>query len=199
MVTTFKKSLHGVYSLLILLAFISLVYFLMIEPALIERKENYERIDNLAFQLDRFNDSNIKIELLKTEIKKLKLTNSNTQGFLKNNTPAVVAADLQKKFKELIKANGGNLVSTHVVKQKNNDIYQKITIKTHVKASIETLKNVLYKLTSNNPLLFTENIMIQKRAVNKKRANQNNGLLEIRFDVSGYTNSATNNTTPASS
>lgn len=168
---------------------ISIVYFILIEPALTERKENQERISNLSFQLDRLSNADMKIELLNAEIKKLKTTNSDDKGFLKNNTAAVVAADLQKKFKDLIKANGGNLVSTHVLKKSNKDLYQKITIKTHIKANIETLKNVLYKLTSNNPLLFIENIMIQKRTVNKKKSTHNNGLLEIRFDVSGFTNS----------
>ncbi len=188
MKTSIHNSLHGVYSLLILILFASLFYLILLEPVLNKRNDNSERIENLVFQLKRLDSTDLKIDLIKNEIKQLKLTNSESKGFLENNTPAVVAANLQKKFKELIKANGGNLVSTHVVKQTNEDIYQKITIKTHVKANIETLRSVLYKLTSNNPLLFIENIMIQKRAVNKK-SKQNNGLLEIRFDVSGFTNS----------
>jgi Type II secretion system (T2SS), protein M subtype b len=188
MKTSIQDSLHGIYSLLILIMFVCIIYLSLIQPLLSERHENSERIESLTFQLNRFSNTSMKIDLMRDEIKQLKLQNSDTKGFLKNNTPAVVAADLQKKFKELIKSNGGNLVSTHVVKQKNQDIYQKITIKTHIKANIETLNNVLYKLTSNNPLLFTENIMIQKRTVNKKKSSQNNDLLEIRFDVSGFIN-----------
>jgi Type II secretion system (T2SS), protein M subtype b len=188
MKTSIQNSLHGIYSLLILILFVCIIYLSLVQPLLSERHENSERIESLTFQLNRFSNTSMKIDLIRDEIKQLKLQNSDTKGFLKNNTPAVVAADLQKKFKELIKSNGGNLVSTHVVKQKNQDIYQKITIKTHIKANIETLNNVLYKLTSNNPLLFTENIMIQKRTVNKKKSSQNNDLLEIRFDVSGFIN-----------
>jgi type II secretion system (T2SS) protein M len=188
MKTSIQDSLHGIYSLLILIMFVCIIYLSLIQPLLSERHENSERIESLTFQLNRFSNTSMKIDLMRDEIKQLKLQNSDTKGFLKNNTPAVVAADLQKKFKELIKSNGGNLVSTHVVKQKNQDIYQKITIKTHIKANIETLNNVLYKLTSNNPLLFTENIMIQKRTVNKKKSSRNNDLLEIRFDVSGFIN-----------
>jgi type II secretion system (T2SS) protein M len=188
MKTSIQNSLHGIYSLLILILFVCIIYLSLVQPLLSERHENSERIESLTFQLNRFSNTSMKIDLIRDEIKQLKLQNSDTKGFLKNNTPAVVAADLQKKFKELIKSNGGNLVSTHVVKQKNQDIYQKITIKTHIKANIETLNNVLYKLTSNNPLLFTENIMIQKRTVNKKKSSRNNDLLEIRFDVSGFIN-----------
>ena len=142
------KPLHGLYSLSILIVMAGCLYFIIIQPVLIEREKNFDRIETLIFQLNKFKNTNLKIKLLNDEINTLKSASYKTQGFLKNNPSAIVAADLQKNLKKVIESNGGSLISTHVVKQTNNSIFPEIKIKTHMRANIKTLRNVFYKLAT---------------------------------------------------
>jgi hypothetical protein len=183
---------HASLSLSILVLLLSSLYFYLIEPALIKKKENIERFETLSFQLKKYGNTEQKIKDLNTQIKQLQEHNPNNLDFIKKKTSALVAADLQKLLKKLIESNGGNLVSTHAVTKPKDDVFSDITIKVHMRCNITTLRTVIYALASNKPLLFIDNLLIQKRASrSSRRRNITTDQLEIRFDVTGYINQST--------
>ncbi len=184
----FTKKQHALLSLSVLILIIMLIYAVLINPAIVTRSNNHERIDTLSFQLSKFSDSKSEIARIKEEINSLKQTDINTNDFLKSDASAIVAADLQKKLKTIIESSGGNLVSTHATTDKGDDIYPKITVKVHMQVEITALQTVFYQLEINKPLLFIDNVLIQRRNASAKRQNKNSGLLEVRFDVTGYQN-----------
>ena len=158
----------------------------LIHPAFKIKKENVDRIDDLSFQLSKFSHAEAKIKQLKNEIDSINNSDINKDDFLKGNAPAIVAANLQKKLKTMVKSSGGNLVSTHAITGKDDGVYPKVTIKVHMQVDMKALQTVLYNLTINKPLLFIDNLLIQRRHTSSKRQNRNTGLLEVRFDVTGY-------------
>ncbi|MCZ6804299.1 MAG: type II secretion system protein GspM [Proteobacteria bacterium] len=177
---------HGLISASILIALMASFYLVLIQPALTIKKENIERIDDLSFQLRKFSNAGAQITLLEDEIKAFKKNDINNGDFLEGDAPAIVAANLQKKLKTMVKASGGNLVSTHAITGKDDGVYPKVTIKVHMQVDMKALQTVLYNLTINKPLLFIDNLLIQRRHTPSKRQNRNTGLLEVRFDVTGY-------------
>ena len=179
---------HGLFSAGILFGAIVALYFVLIQPALTTRKANIDRIEDLSFQLSKFSGAAGNIKKLENEIKTLNNNNANKADFLTGDVPAIIEAELQKKLKTIIEASGGNLVSTHAITGKDDDVYPKVTIKVHMQVDMKALQVVLYKLTNNKSLLFTDNLLIQRRHVSAKRQNKNTGLLEVRFDVTGYLN-----------
>lgn len=179
---------HGLISASILIAVAASFYLVLIQPALAIKNENIERIDDLSFQLSKFSHAAAQIKQLENEIKSINNSDSNKGDFLEGNAPAIVAANLQKKLKTIVEASGGNLVSTHAITGKDDDVYPKVTIKVHMQVDMNALQTVLHSLTNNKPLLFTDNLLIQRRHTSSKRQNRNTGLLEVRFDVTGYLN-----------
>lgn len=182
---------HGLISTGILLLVIIALFLVIIQPALMSQNENRERIETLSFQLNKFSNAENKIEQVKKEIKELIETETNQGNFLVGDSPAVIAANLQKEIKTIVQANGGNLISTHAITDKNDGSYPEVTIKVHMKVDMEALQAVLYNLTIYKPLLFTDNVLIQRRAISSRRKNNNSGLIEVRFDVTGYLNKST--------
>jgi type II secretion system (T2SS) protein M len=184
---------HASLSLSILILILSSVYFYMVEPALLKQKENLERFDTLSFQIKKLGDMEQNIADLNEQIVQLKEHNPNNLDFIKKKTSALVAADLQKLLKKLIESNGGNLVSTHAVTKPKDDVFSDITIKVHMRCNITTLRTVIYALATNKPLLFTDNLLIQKKSSrsSRKRKNTSTDQLEVRFDVTGYINQST--------
>jgi type II secretion system (T2SS) protein M len=190
MMPTLPPWKHAALSFSILLLLITSIYFLVVQPALSINQENKQRFEYLSFQLEKYGDTEQKIKSLNTQIKQLKENNPNDLDFLKKKTSALVAADLQKMLKTLIETNGGNLVSTHAVTKPKDEVFSNVTIKVHMRCNITTLRTVLYKLSANKPLLFTDNILIQKKNISasRRKQNRNSDKLEIRFDVTGYIN-----------
>jgi len=179
---------HGVYSLGILLLVILGLYVILIQPAISARSRNAERIEDLMFQSSRFTLASQKTDLLKNEIEQLKKQSPSKKGFLKDEVPAIVAADLQKNIKDLVESIGGTVVSTHALTQNEEELYPKITVKVHLRIDVNALRDVFYQIAINKPLLFTDNIMIQKRHTSGRNRQQANNQIEVRFDISGYMN-----------
>jgi general secretion pathway protein M len=179
---------HGLISASILILLIASFYIVLIQPALTTKHDNIGRIDDLQFQLNKFSHAKTQIAQLRNEIKTLNDSDINNGDFLTGSAPAIIAANLQKKLKAVIESNGGNLVSTHAITGKDDDVFPKVTVKVHMQVDMKALQAVLYNLTNNKPLLFIDNLLIQRRHVSSKRQNRNSGLLEVRFDVTGYLN-----------
>jgi hypothetical protein len=179
---------QGIYSLGILFLVILAFYTVLIQPAISARSKNTERIEDLMFQSSKFTLSSQRSDLLKDEIANLKKQNPNKNNFLENKAPAIVAADLQKKIKALVASSGGNLVSTHALTDGKEGLFSKITVKVHMRTDMNALRDVFYQIAINEPLLFTENILIQKSRASSRRKQRVNNQIEVRFDVSGYMN-----------
>lgn len=177
---------QGLYSLGILILLIFIFYMLLIQPAISARSENTERIENLIFQSSKFVLSSQENDLIKDEIDQLKKQNPNKKGFLENKAPAIVAADLQRKIKALVESSGGNLVSTHALTDGKEELFSKITVKVHMRTDMNALRDVFYQIAINEPLLFTENILIQKSRNRSRKRRAIDNQIEVRFDVSGY-------------
>jgi hypothetical protein len=177
-----------IYSLGILFLVILAFYSILIQPAISARIINTERIEDLMFQSSKFSLSSQDSVSLNEEIANLKKQNPDKNNFLENKAPAIVAADLQKKIKALVESSGGNLVSTHALTDGKEKLFSKITVKVHMRTDIKALRGVFYQIAINEPLLFTENILIQKSRARSRKKQRVDNQIEVRFDVSGYMN-----------
>lgn len=177
-----------IYSLGILFLVILAFYSILIQPAISARIIYTERIEDLMFQSSKFSLSSQDSVSLNEEIANLKKQNPDKNNFLENKPPAIVAADLQKKIKALVESSGGNLVSTHALTDGKEELFSKITVKVHMRTDIKALRGVFYQIAINEPLLFTENILIQKSRARSRKKQRVDNQIEVRFDVSGYMN-----------
>lgn len=179
---------QGIFSLGILFLVILAFYTVLIQPAISARSKNTERIEDLMLQSSKFTLSSQESDSLKEKIANLKNQNPNKNNFLQNKAPAIVAADLQKKIKALVESSGGNLVSTHALTDGKEELFSKITVKVRMRTDIKALRDVFYQIAINEPLLFTENILIQKSRARSRKKQRVDNQIEVRFDVSGYMN-----------
>lgn len=177
---------HTAASLAILVLLLLAVYFVLIAPAVKSRSDFQGRFEELQFQYTRLNNSINRMEALRREISQLKKTQPDQGGFLENKPDALAAADLQNTIKNLVSNNDGNLISTQVIMNKDEEIFPDIKLKVHMRGTIEALQKILFELVNNQPVLFMDNILIQSRNTSGRRVQRDADQLEIRFDVTGY-------------
>lgn len=178
---TMNKSLHATTSITLLLIMLGLVYLVIIYPALQERNENKQRLDNLSHQVQEFTRANASIDSLKQQIRQLETMDIDAGGFLQASSNTLAAAEMQNLLKVILEQNNANLVSAQVMNENKEELYPRITVRAFVKTDIEGLRSMLYALSTNSPLLIIDNINIQKR-----QGSQTDDLLDIRFEISGY-------------
>ncbi|MCI0400776.1 MAG: type II secretion system protein GspM [Gammaproteobacteria bacterium] len=186
MITQLPRWQHCTVSLLLLGLLVALIYVALVLPALSSRQKLNDRVEDLEFQVERFKDTENQIALLQKQQITLKKNYPNKEYFLPEKSQALAAADLQTQIKVLVESNGGELVSTHAIESQDSELHRKVTIKVLMQSDMETLQKVFYELAVNRPLLFTDNIMIQKRRRTTGRQERDAAHLQVRFDVTGY-------------
>ena len=179
---------HASVSLALLILCLVVVYFALVAPAIKGRMDINNRLENLQFQHTKFAGSAQRIDEIKQELDQLRHMQHDVTGFLEEKPQALAAADLQKYIKDLVESNGGNLVSMQVVNKKDNGkLFPEVTIKTHMRVDMESLKSILYNLAANRPVLLINDLAIQSRNQStRRRTRRGQGLLETRFEITGY-------------
>lgn len=174
----------------ILLFLLGGLYLLLVQPPLTLRNANAEKIAELHFQLSGFKRSIAEMESIKEGLSQLQQQDQQQHYFLPDESPTIVAAELQEQIKNIINSSGGKLISTHALTQAAVEPFPKITVKVHTQADIEALRQALYQIALHKPLLFTENLSIQNNRIYLTPEQRMVNLVEVRFDVSGYLYSA---------
>ncbi|MEE8321880.1 MAG: type II secretion system protein GspM [Gammaproteobacteria bacterium] len=188
------KLQHALLSVTVLLLVLLIINFGIIQPSIAKRETNDARISDLQFRLEKFMDSKQLIRELKSEIAKSKAEQSDINDFFEDKPAALVAADLQQQIKKLVESNGGSLISTHAMGEEEEEIFNSVIVKVHMRGNIGSLQKIFYKLSNAKPVLFIDNLMIQKQHRTTSRRGRKEifqnapgqSNLEIRFDMSGY-------------
>ncbi|NKB39019.1 MAG: hypothetical protein GKR93_17950 [Gammaproteobacteria bacterium] len=182
-----NSSQHAALSLVILLVMLMLIYLLIFHPALTRRHAILERYDSVLFQHYKLGDVNKTAERLSDELKRLRKQKINDSGFLTTKTESLAAADLQEHIKTLVKNSNSSLISTQVIQHKEIDTFPRVAIKVHMRGNMDALRNVMYQLNGDTPMLVIDNIQVQKRhGSSTNRTGRGTELLDIKLNVSGF-------------
>lgn len=178
---------HMTLSVALAVVAIALLFFTLVWPALSSRAALHERMETLAFQKQKFSASAEQIPDLEKELEPLVGLEVNQQGFLEEKPHALAAADLQQLIGAVVEQTGGTLNSTQVLQEVDGEsIFPRITVKTHLRGTTQTLLKLVHRLETNQPLLLLDNWYIQKQRQSGDVNRRGPDELEIRFDVSAF-------------
>lgn len=178
---------HMTLSVALAVVAMGLLFFTLVWPALSSRAAFHERMETLAFQKQKFTTAAELIPGLEKELEPLVGVEVNREGFLEEKPRALAAADLQQLLGAIIEHTGGLLISTQVLHEANNkSIFPQITVKTHLRGTTQSLLKLVHGLETNQPLLFLDNLSIQRRRQAGDSNRHDVDELDIRFDVSAF-------------
>ncbi len=140
--------------------------------------------------------------VLESGIEELRERQQETDFFLNKANFNLAAAELQRKLKQLVTANAVDsdtcqIVSQQNVKPKDEERFEKVTVKVRMRCSLEEFQPIVYALEAATPLLMIDNVNIyqQQRRRSRsrgrgKKAKKQTSYLDIRFELIGYLRSA---------
>jgi general secretion pathway protein M len=173
----------------LLLAAIAVLYLAVVAPLTGLAREYGESIEDLQFRLQRLQKVAAEKNGLMRRLEKLKTQGQDDERFLTKNTAALASAELQTQIKEAVSEAGGELTSTQVIPERNEEHFTRIAVKVRMNGSTEVLREVLYTFESSKPYLFVENLNIRPIRMPRNPAAKNPQIpdrLSVDFDVVGY-------------
>ena len=107
------------------------------------------------------------------------------------DTAALASADLQTRIKDTVNRAGGELISTQVIPERQEERFTRVAVKLRMTGSTQVLRDVLHSIESGAPFLFVENLNIRPIRIAQpqlpgRKPGKVEDKLSIDFDVVGY-------------
>ena len=173
----------------LLLMVLALVYFAVVTPLLGLGKEYRETVDDLRFRQQHLQKIADGKDALTKRLEDIRALARKNEAFLPTSTAALAAADLQTRIKQAVSAAGGELSSTQVIPERNEENAVRVGVKIRMTGSTAVLRQVLHSFESGKPYLFIENLNIRPIRVPRNPREKNPTVedrLSVDFDVIGY-------------
>ena len=179
-----RLSAVGILILALVLSYLVLVY-----PLMQIKQEYQDEVDNLRFKLQKLQQVAGGRESLTQRLENIRELARQNDAFLPTNTAALASADLQTRIKQVVSEAGGELSSTQVIPERNEENAVRVGVKIRMTGSSEVLRQVLQNFESKKPYLFIENLNIRPIRMPRNPRDKNpiiEDRLSVDFDVSGY-------------
>ncbi len=173
----------------ILLLLLTLGYFAIIYPLMEIKREYQETVDDLRFKLQHLQQVANGKAALTQRLENIKTLAKQNEAFLPTNTAALASADLQTRIKQVVSEAGGELSSTQVIPERNEENAVRVGVKIRLTGSSTVLRQVLQQFESGKPYLFIENLNIRPIRMPRNPRDKNPVIedrLSVDFDVIGY-------------
>ena len=182
---TKTQSRYAALSLLVLgtIAVVGLLCYPLVslyvsQSTLVERKVS---------QIGRYRQVSENQESLEQELALLKRRSPAASYYVAGETSALASARMQQYLKQVVQQNGGELISTQILKEDEPEAAGSTSLRVHLRAELESSWQILYALESGRPLLFLDNVVITARPVRGGNTAVAPSIsLDLNFDVTGY-------------
>jgi general secretion pathway protein M len=183
-----KSRCHCLLSAGLLLLMLSVTGAAILLPWWSQMQIYDARMLELMERLERFRALSAKRPLLESQLQQVRQQREKNEYYIDAATPAVAAATLQRKVKQVVESSKGELVSTQNLPQRPDEESEQIAIRVRMSSDVEGLAKTLHKLEGGRPLLFVDNLSIRSRKrIRGRRKNRTvEYRLDIRFDLAGY-------------
>lgn len=188
-VETWKPRAQRLTALALLLGVTLMVGAVLTAPYLAVSRHYDDRLERLGERLNTYRTI-VQQGGAMREQQRLVQRAERTQGYyLAGDKPALAAAELQRRVKQVIEQHGGTVVSSQVLGEKSAEQgLQQITLRLTLRAGIDALTKVLHTLEAQPPLLVFDNVYIGARpgGTARWRGASVGQELDVRIDISGF-------------
>jgi general secretion pathway protein M len=171
----------------ILLALISVVFSVIVQPLLDDYHDAKGRIDRLEAAVQRSQAGERDLARVQAELAALQKRQSSTGGFMQVANESVAAARLQERLKASVEGAKGDLRSTQSMPARDDGKFRRITVRGQASLTMAALQRTFYNLESSAPFLFLDNVIVRARSAPQDRNKPvQDPVLDVTFDLSGY-------------
>lgn len=180
--------LRRLLALALLLAVLAATYQFAVSPLLAAYGETDTAIRETKQLLAGYQRVARTAPVLKRRLGELHQRQAESGVYLRGETDALAAAELQDEVKQTIESSGGQVRSIQTLPTETRSGFERVTVRVQYTGSVQTLLHVLYDLEAHRPLLFVDNLDIRGNIRRTRNRQPRDGptQLIVRFDLSGY-------------
>ncbi|GFO71386.1 general secretion pathway protein M [Bathymodiolus japonicus methanotrophic gill symbiont] len=162
---------------------------LIIVPWLNHLSAINDDIEEQAFRIKRYQRVIASREEVLLDVEQGRKEINSLGYFSTQESASLAAAELQNSIKSMAVDAGGELSSSQVLPNKEQEGLVRIAVKVKLTGDMEMLRALLYEIETKKPLLIIENVTVipaPKKRNRKTRKTEERGNVVVTLEVSSY-------------
>ena len=148
-------------ALAILVLALGAVFSLSVLPVLLANQHYRDTIDGLESRLQQLQRAAAIGDSLQPQYEQLKRWQTSDAHYLKSNSAALAAAELQRLVKRVIVSKNAEVVSTQILTTQQEEGFDRVSLKVRIRGELENIVQAFHVLESGEPFVFLENVSVR--------------------------------------
>jgi general secretion pathway protein M len=187
MIEKLNQRQRHLLALAILVLALGAVFSVTLLPVLLANRHYQETFAGLENRLQQLQRAAIIGDTLQPQYEQLKRSQTSDAQYLKSNSAALAAAELQRLVKRIVVAKNAEVVSTQILTTRQQEGFDRVSLKVRMRGQLENIVQAFHVLETGEPFVFLDNVSVRAsrgRRVRGKVATLQ--TLDIDMDLIGY-------------
>ena len=148
-------------ALAILLLALGAVFSVSVLPVLLANQHYRDTIDGLQSRLQQLQRAAAIGDSLQPQYEQLKRWQTSDAHYLKSNSAALAAAELQRLVKRVIVSKNAEVVSTQILTTQQEEGFDRVSLKVRIRGELENIVQAFHVLETGEPFVFLDNVSVR--------------------------------------
>ena len=187
MIEKLKKNQRRLLALAIMVVGLGAVFSATALPFLLANRHYQDTIEGMESRLQQLQRAAAIADTLKPQYEQLERWQKTDAHYLKSNSAALAAAELQRLLKRIATTKNAQVVSTQILTTRQEEGFDRISLKVRMRGQLEHIVQAFYALETGDPFIFLDYVSIRagrgRRIRGQTRALQ---TMDVDMELIGY-------------
>ena len=187
MIEKLDRKQRQLLALAILLLALALVFSITLLPVLLANQHYRDTIAGLEGRLQQLQRAAAIGDTLQPQYEQLKRWKTSDAQYLKSNSAALAAAELQRLVKRIIVSKNAEVVSTQILTTRQEEGFDRVALKVRIRGELENIIQAFYVIETGEPFVFMDNVSVRASRGRRIRGQAPTlQTLDIDMELIGY-------------
>ena len=187
MIEKLDRRQRRLLALAILLLALALVFSITVLPVLLANQHYRDTIAGLEGRLQQLQRAAAIGDTLQPQYEQLKRWKTSDAQYLKSNSAALAAAELQRLVKRIIVSKNAEVVSTQILTTRQEEGFDRVALKVRIRGELENIIQAFYVIETGEPFVFMDNVSVRASRGRRIRGQAPTlQTLDIDMELIGY-------------
>ena len=187
MIEKLDRKQRRLLALAILLLALALVFSITVLPVLLANQHYRDTIAGLEGRLQQLQRAAAIGDTLQPQYEQLKSWKTSDAQYLKSNSAALAAAELQRLVKRIIVSKNAEVVSTQILTTRQEEGFDRVALKVRIRGELENIIQAFYVIETGEPFVFMDNVSVRASRGRRIRGQAPTlQTLDIDMELIGY-------------
>ena len=187
MIEKLDRKQRRLLALAILLLALALVFSITVLPVLLANQHYRDTIAGLEGRLQQLQRAAAIGDTLQPQYEQLKRWKTSDAQYLKSNSAALAAAELQRLVKRIIVSKNAEVVSTQILTTRQEEGFDRVALKVRIRGELENIIQAFYVIETGEPFVFMDNVSVRASRGRRIRGQAPTlQTLDIDMELIGY-------------